>query len=112
MEDPTTGGCWYYVRVEGKIVGRCRTAHAAAALGMKYAKIGDRFDIHLGKRNLGMYIRTKGGYVAVPKGQEKRIAAIPHDQIKDFVEKQYQEKKGAKFPWELLLAAGAGAMIL
>lgn len=102
-------GC-YIVRVEGKVVGYAGTLKEASQCALSTSKPGDRFDIHLGRRYLGMYVRTRGGQVAVPKGQEAQVSRIPRSQMRDFIEKQYEE--GKPFPWWVLLAAGGAAVAL
>jgi len=60
-------GCWYTVKVEGKVVGQARTLEEAALLAMRHSASGDRFTIWWGDKPLGMFVRTKKGYAAVPK---------------------------------------------
>lgn len=102
-------GC-YIVRVEGKIIGYASTLSEASRLALAHTKTGERFDIHMGPRYLGMFVRTREGQVAVPKGQEETVSRIPAEKMQDFVEQQYE--KGKPFPWWIVLAAGGAAVVL
>jgi hypothetical protein len=75
IDDQATAGT-YDVYVEGVKVGTGGTLDAASGILAKSTKVGDRIEVLLNGKSLGLKILTSGGMISVPPDQEVGIRAM------------------------------------
>ena len=111
----------YELVVEGEKVFETEDSNELFdTIGQK-TKGGDRFEVFLNGKSLGLKLRTAGGVISVPKDAEEKVRAMSHGEVRSMVAraaaavKQAAErgevpKEGAGIPW-WLIAGGAAAAI-
>lgn len=106
IDDQTTAGA-YEVYVEGVKVGTGGTLDAASAVLSGSAKLGDRIEVSLNGKSLGLKLLTSGGVIAVPPDQEAAIRAMSRGEL-DALLARASSSAGSGGGGVLLALAAAG----
>jgi hypothetical protein len=86
----------YDVYVEGQKVGSAATLEEASALMVKSAKAGDRIEMRLNGRSLGLKVVTAGGgVIAIPDDQAASVMAMSRADLNALLAKASQSAGGA-----------------
>jgi hypothetical protein len=108
----------YELVVEGEKVFETENSEELFdTIGQK-TKEGDRFEVFLNGRSLGLKIRTTGGIISVPTEAVEKVRAMTHGEVRSMVARAAAAAKGegapekaaGGIPW-WLIAGGAAAAI-
>lgn len=108
----------YELVVEGEKVFETENSEELFdTIGQK-TKEGDRFEVFLNGRSLGLKIRTTGGIISVPTEAVEKVRAMTHGEVHSMVARAAAAAKGegapekaaGGIPW-WLIAGGAAAAI-
>lgn len=118
--DPNTEGVQtptgtYDVYVEGKKVGTAQTLAEASSIMAQNSKAGDRVEMFLNGRSLGLKLVTDGGSViSIPADQAEAVRSATREQIDALVVNATQAAKesggSGGSAWLLLLAVPAALL--
>lgn len=98
----------YSLVVEGVEIGTAPSVEEIAKLASENVKPGDRFEILLDGKSLGLKIMTAKGPISVPEEAVDEVVEKPPEVIRSAVKKAER----GRFPWGLLLAVPVGYGIL
>jgi hypothetical protein len=109
----------YELVVEGEKVFETEDSNELFdTIGQK-TKEGDRFEVFLNGKSLGLKIRTAGGVISVPADAADKVRAMSHGEVRSMVARAASAAKGGAaeagkeeggIPW-WLIAGGAAAAI-
>lgn len=110
----------YEVYVEGQMVGTAQTLADASAILAQNSKAGDRVEMMLDGRSLGLKIVTAGGgVISVPKDLEAKIRAASREEVDGIIQRATQgaattttSSSGGGGMMTLLLLGGAGVALM
>ena len=101
----------YVLMIEQTEAGRYGKLEDASAATISLTVPGDRFEVLLNGKSLGIRIRTSTGSMAVPDDVGVQIYAIARDQMTQFVAQAENEvAKSGGVPW-WLIGGGAAAAV-
>ncbi|MGH9389543.1 MAG: hypothetical protein ACRD1Z_08000 [Vicinamibacteria bacterium] len=106
----------YELYVEGeKVFESTNSADTSDAVGRE-AKPGDRFEVRLNGRSLGLKLRVKGGVVSVPADQETKVREMSREEVQSMISRSAAVASGEKpeegggIPWWLVVGGAAAAI--
>lgn len=105
----------YELYVEGEKVFETEDSNAMFQKVGMVTKEGDRFEVFLNGKSLGLKIRVAGGVISVPADQEARVRTMSHGEVRSMVARATNVAKGegerpgegAGVPWWLILGGAA-----
>lgn len=96
----------YDVMVEGEVVGSASSSDQATEIAMGQSQKGDRVEVLLNGKSMGLAIKTDAGLVPVPAEEVANVRAMSHGEVVSKVSQATAAAGGAKakggFPWMLL----------
>jgi hypothetical protein len=101
----------YVLMIEQTEAGRYGKLEDASAATITLTKPGDRFEVFLNGKSLGIRIRTSTGSMAVPDDVGVKIYAIARDQMTQFVGQAETEVAASRsVPWWAIIGGGAAVV--
>lgn len=102
----------YELYVEGRKVSESGEVKGVIAAAEAEAKPGDRFEILLDGKSLGLKIRTPGGAISVPADRDAKVRAMSHGDVRSMVARaSANAEEGEKKGFPILALAIPAALI-